>query len=225
VQEAADGNIVVIHDSDLKKVGGVPMVVSESTLRELKWVDVGSWFDLSFNEERVPTLREVLELCKDRIGVNIELKYYGSEKNLERSVAEIVDAAGMSNQVMAMSLSLPGARKMKSLRPDWKVGLLSSVSLGNLGKLDVDFLALNARVATRPLVRRLHARGKEVFVWTVNDAVGISAMAGRGVDAIITDEPALAVDLLQQRKELGPHERMILSLAELFDRPSLLGEQ
>ncbi|NNL04391.1 MAG: hypothetical protein HKO85_03815 [Xanthomonadales bacterium] len=225
VQEAADGDIVVIHDSDLKKVGGVPMVVADSTVRELKWVDVGSWFDLSFNQERIPTLREVLDLCKDRIGVNIELKYYGSETRLEQSVAEIVDAAGMTDQVMAMSLSLPGARKMKSLRPDWKVGLLSSVSLGDLGKLDVDFLALNARVATRPLVRRLHAQGKQVFAWTVNDAVGISAMAGRGVDAIITDEPALAVNLLEHRRQLDPHERMILALAELFDRPSLLAEQ
>ena len=225
VQEAADGDIVVIHDSDLKKVGGVPMVVADSTVRELKWVEVGSWFDLSFNQERIPTLREVLDLCKDRIGVNIELKYYGSETRLEQSVAEIVDAAGMTEQVMAMSLSLPGARKMKSLRPDWKVGLLSSVSLGDLGKLDVDFLALNARVATRPLVRRLHAQGKQVFAWTVNDAVGISAMAGRGVDAIITDEPALAVSLLEHRKQLDPHERMILALAEVFDRPSLLAEQ
>ncbi|MBT8050516.1 MAG: glycerophosphoryl diester phosphodiesterase membrane domain-containing protein [Gammaproteobacteria bacterium] len=225
VQEAADGDIVVIHDSDLKKVGGVPMVVADSAVRELKWVDVGSWFDLSFNQERIPTLREVLDLCKDRIGVNIELKYYGSETRLEQSVAEIVDAAGMTDQVMAMSLSLPGARKMKSLRPDWKVGLLSSVSLGDLGKLDVDFLALNARVATRPLVRRLHAQGKQVFAWTVNDAVGISAMAGRGVDAIITDEPALAVNLLEHRRQLDPHERMILALAELFDRPSLLAEQ
>ncbi|NNJ77991.1 MAG: hypothetical protein HKP19_01915 [Xanthomonadales bacterium] len=225
VQEAADGDIVVIHDSDLKKVGGVPMVVADSAVRELKWVDVGSWFDLSFNQERIPTLREVLDLCKDRIGVNIELKYYGSETRLEQSVAEIVDAAGMTDQVMAMSLSLPGARKMKSLRPDWKVGLLSSVSLGDLGKLDVDFLALNARVATRPLVRRLHAQGKQVFAWTVNDAVGISAMAGRGVDAIITDEPALAVNLLEHRRLLDPHERMILALAELFDRPSLLAEQ
>lgn len=225
VQEAADGTIVVIHDSDLKKVGGVPMVVAESTVRELKWVDIGSWFDLSFTEERIPTLREVLDLCKDRIGVNIELKYYGSERRLEQSVAEIVDQAGMADQVMAMSLSLPGARKMKSLRPDWKVGLLSSVSLGDLGKLDVDFLALNARVATRPLVRRLHAQGKEVFAWTVNDAVSISAMAGRGVDAIITDEPALAVQLLEQRKQLEPHERVVLTLAELFDRPSLVKEQ
>lgn len=225
VQEAADGEIVVIHDSDLKKVGSSPLVVAESTVRELKWIDIGSWFDLSFSDERVPTLREVLELCKGRIGVNIELKYYGSERRLEQSVAELVDEYGMADDVIAMSLNLDGVREMKRVRPGWKVGLLSSVAVGDLAKMDVDFLALNARFATRQLVRRMHGQGKQVFVWTVNDALGISTMASRGVDAIITDEPALAVSLLEQRRDLDPHERMLLALAELFDKPSLVKEQ
>jgi len=225
VQETADGEIVVIHDSDLKKVGGVPLVVGESMLQQLGYTDIGSWFDLSFSDQRIPTLREVLALCKDRIRVNIELKYYGHEQRLEQSVAELVDEAGMADQVIAMSLSLEGAREMKRIRPGWKVGLLSSVSLGDLSQLDVDFLALNARAASRALVRRAHERGKEIMVWTVNDALGIATMAGRGVDAIITDEPALAVSLLEQRRELEPSKRTLLALAELFDRPSMLKEQ
>lgn len=225
VQEAADGEVVVIHDSDLKKVGGVPTVVAESTVRELKWVDVGSWFDLKFSDERIPTLREVLELCKGKIGVNIELKYYGAEKNLEQGVADVVDSMGMADQIVAMSLSLPGVRELKRLRPDWKVGLLSSVAVGDLTRLDVDFLALNARFATRQLIRHMHQQGKEVMVWTVNDAVGMSAMASRGVDAIITDEPALAVELMEHREQLDSPQRLVLTLAELFDRPSLVQEQ
>ena len=138
---------------------------------------------------------------------------------------DIVERAGMADQVIAMSLSLEGARAMKRIRPDWKVGLLSSVAVGDLSQLDVDFLALNARAASRALVRRAHERGKEIMVWTVNDALGIATMAGRGVDAIITDEPALAVNLLEQRRALKPGERALLALAELFDRPELLKDQ
>jgi glycerophosphoryl diester phosphodiesterase len=191
----------------------------------LQRVNVGSWFAPEFSDQRIPTLREVLERCKDRIGVNIELKYYGSEKRLELSVAEIVDGLDMSDQVITMSLSLPGVRELKRLRPGWKVGLLSSVAVGNLAGLDVDFLALNARFTSRQLVRRLHNQGKDVMVWTVNDAMGMSVMASRGVDAIITDEPAMAVSLLEQRKQLEPAERLMLALAEFFDRPSLVVEQ
>ena len=225
VQETADGKIVVVHDSDLKKIGGSPLVVGRSTLVELRTVDIGSWFDPQFSDQRIPTLREVLELCRDRIGVNIELKYYGTERRLEEGVAEIVDELGMADQVIAMSLSLPGIRRMAELRPQWKTGLLSSVALGNLGALDVDFLALNGRAANRRAVRQLHSQGKEVFVWTVNDPVSVAVMASRGVDGIITDEPAMAVELLAQRGGLDTGERMLLLLADLFDRPSLLQEQ
>jgi len=46
-----------------------------------------------------------------------------------------------------------------SLRPDWTYGLLSTVSLGDLTRLELDFLALNGSVATPALIRSAHKRG------------------------------------------------------------------
>jgi glycerophosphoryl diester phosphodiesterase len=80
VQETGDGKVAVIHDGDLKRVGGVPLTVAGSSLAELQRVDVGSWFGPGFSDQRVPSLEEVLRTCKGRIGVNIELKYYGGEE-------------------------------------------------------------------------------------------------------------------------------------------------
>lgn len=54
----------------------------------------------------------------------------------------------------------------------------------------------------------------------MNDAVGMSVVFGRGVDAIITDEPALAVLVLEQRMELNPAERLLMYLTDVFDQPS-----
>ena len=147
VQETEDDEIVVIHDSDLKKIAGSPLKIAESSLAELQQVDIGSWFSPDFSDQRIPALMEVLELCKDRIGVNIELKYYGKERRLEQSVAEIVEAAGMQDQVLLMSLNYAGLKRMRELRPEWTLGLLSSVAMGNLLDLDVDFLAINARTS------------------------------------------------------------------------------
>ena len=225
VQETADGRIAVIHDSDLGRVGGSALRVSASTLDALQLVDIGSWFDPRFAGERVPSLEQVLALCKGRIGVNIELKYYGGERRLEQSVAEIVERAGMAEQVRFMSLSHAGIQAMRKLRPDWNVGLLSSVAVGNLAALDVDFLALNGRAATRRLVRHAQEQGKQVFVWTVNDPVAMATMLGRGVDGLITDEPSLAVRVLEHYRALQPHERLLIQLADAFDRPSLYREQ
>jgi glycerophosphoryl diester phosphodiesterase len=225
VQETADGQVVVIHDSDLKKIGGSALTVAGSTLEQLQQVDIGSWFDPEFADQRIPTLEAVLTLCKDRISVNIELKYYGKQVRLEERVAEIVERTGMTDQVMFMSLSYDGIQVLHRLRPEWRVGLLSSVALGNLANLDVDFLALNGRAGSRHLIRAAHQRGKEVFVWTVNDPVTMASMIGRGADALITDEPALAVSVLAQFEQLEPAERLLIQLADVFDRPGLYQEQ
>ena len=114
---------------------------------------------------------------------------------------------------------------MRELRPGWRVGLLSTVALGNVIGLDVDFLALNAKSTSRAKVRNIQNRDKQAMVWTVNDAVGMSVMFGRGVDAIITDEPALAVSVLEQRLELNPAERLLMYLADVFDQPAMYKEQ
>ena len=225
VQETADGEVIIIHDSDLKKIGRVSLGVATSTLDELQEIDIGSWFAEEFSAERIPTLEQVLRLCKDRIGVNIELKYYGAQQQLEQRVADIVDANAMADQIVVMSLSLDGIREMRRLRPDWTLGLLSSVAVGNLAALDVDFLALNARFASRHLIRRLHNQGKDIMVWTVNDPVGMSAMASRGVDVIITDVPALGVSLMQEYEQLEPAERLLMQLADIFQKSSLYREQ
>jgi len=225
VQETADGEIVVIHDSDLKKIAGQSIKIAESTLAELQQFDIGSWFDPGFSDQRIPTLQQVLELCNGRIGVNIELKYYGGERRLEKSVAEIVEAAGMQDQVLVMSLSYSGIQRMRELRPGWTLGLLSSVAMGNPLELDIDFLALNARSASARRIRNTQDRGKQLMVWTVNDAPGMSSMISHGVDVIITDEPALALSVLKQRADLEPAQRVLMYLADVFDQPSLIREQ
>lgn len=225
VQETADGRVAVIHDRDLKKVGGSTLTVAGSTLEQLRQVDIGSWFGPEFADQRVPSLEEVLELSRDRIGVNIELKYYGGEVALERSVIDIVERAGMADQVVAMSLSYSGIQTLHRMRPDWTVGLLSSVAIGRLTALDVDFLALNGRAATRRLIRQAHQQDKQVLVWTVNDPITMASMLGRGADGLITDEPTLAMTVLVEFEELEPLERLLVQLADFFDRPGLYRDQ
>lgn len=216
VQESADGQVIVMHDSDFMKQAGNPLKVWDSQEDQLSGIDIGSWFDDEFSDERVPTLEEVLALCHDRIGVNIELKYYGHDQRLEERVVEIVEGAGMQDQVKVMSLKKEGVAKAKALRPDWRCGLLLSLSAGDLKKLDVDFLAINASFASRSFVRRAHEAGKEVYVWTVNDAATMSRMLNRGVDGLLTDKPALARQVLSERAQMSAPERLLSELAAWF---------
>lgn len=225
VQETRDGEVVVIHDSDLKKIGGIGLKVFESSLKELQSVDIGSWKNPSYSDQRIPTLQQVLALCKNRINIIIELKYYGQEARLEERVANLVEAADMQDQIVVMSLNYPAVQKMKSIRPDWSVGLLASVTIGDITRLEADFFAINATFANRAFIRNIHKQNRKVMVWTVNDPISMSAMMSKGVDGIITDKPLLASSIRKERANMGTHERLLIQLASLIGKTPTRPEQ
>ena len=219
VQETVDGEVVVIHDSDFMKLAGVDLKVWDGTLEQIRDIDIGSWFDPQFSAERVPTLAEVLEEAKGKTRVVIELKYYGHDQQLEQRVVDIVEQLGMTDEVAIMSLKYEGVQKIRALRPDWTIGLLSAKAIGDLTSLDVDFLAVAMGMASPGFVRRSHEQGKQVFVWTVNDAVSLSRMMSLGVDGVISDEPALAREVIADRAGLNSAERLLMHTAILFGKP------
>jgi glycerophosphoryl diester phosphodiesterase len=212
VQETADGEVAVMHDSDFMRLAGLNLKIWNATSKDLEKIDVGSWFDPRFKDERVPKLKELLLVCKGKIRVNIELKYYGHDDQLEQRVVEIVEGVNMAPNVLVMSLNAEAIKKMKSLRPSWKVGQLMSVSAGRLQNIDADFIAVNSTFADRKFVRTVHDMGKDVYVWTVDDAPAMSAMMSRGVDGLITDNPALARSVRDFRAAKSPPERLLLEL-------------
>ena len=216
VQETADGEIAVIHDSDFMKLAGVDLKIWDATTEDLAGIDIGSWFDPAYAEERTPLLREVLETVRDRSRLLVELKYYGHDVDLEQRTIEIVEAAGMADHVATMSLKYPAVQKMKTLRPEWSSGVLAATAVGNLAQLDGDFVAVNAGMAGPKLVRAVQAQGKKLYVWTVNDPLEMSAMMSMGVDGLITDEPALARSVIATRSELSTPERIFILFVERF---------
>jgi glycerophosphoryl diester phosphodiesterase len=74
VQLSADGEVVVFHDEKIERCTNGRGKVIEYTLTTLKKLDAGSWFDRKFQGTRIPTLQEVLNVCKNKIAVNVEIK-------------------------------------------------------------------------------------------------------------------------------------------------------
>jgi glycerophosphoryl diester phosphodiesterase len=210
VQESADGEVIVFHDSDYMKIAGINLKAWNATQRELAEIDIGSRFSSDYRDQRTPLLRDALRLCKGRAKVDIELKYYGHNQRLVERVIEIVEQEQMVDQVVLMSLHPPFVAEAKRLRPTWTVGLLAAVGVGDLSKLEADFLAVNTRTATRDLIARAQARGKQVYVWTVDSPVLMSFYLGRGVDGIITNRPDLARQVIEQLQEMSSAERLLL---------------
>jgi glycerophosphoryl diester phosphodiesterase len=212
VQESADGEVIVMHDSDLMKVGGSPLKVWEANAAQLRTVDIGSRTAPRFSSERVPTLAETLAVSKGGSRVIVELKSYGHDQRLEEKVVAIVEAAGMVDDSIFMSLDHDMVRKIKQLRPSWRAGVLVAKAIGDLTSLGGDFLAVEVRVATRAFVRQAHRAGQEVYVWTVNDPAAMLAAMSNGVDGLITDAPDIARRVVERRAEMTDPQRVVVAL-------------
>ena len=63
------------------------------------------------------------------------------------------------------------------------------------------------------MIRHAHRRGMKVYAWTIDDPVQMSVMMSRGVDGIITDQVALARQVLELRAKLTPLGRFVVWMA------------
>ncbi len=183
VQLSADGVPIVAHDADLMRVAGSPRKIADTTADQLAEIAL-----LGPGNQTLPTLRRALQDVTPTARVLIELKYYGFDDQLAPAVVAVVDELGVRDRVLIMSLESRGVVQARALAPDVPVGLTVATSLGDLAELDVDFIALGQTAADPRTLDRLHARGIEVYVWTVNDVADLRRCLAFGVEGIITDD-------------------------------------
>jgi len=219
VQRTRDGEVIVLHDRDLMRMAGDPRRIVDLTMADLAGIDVGLKYGAAFRGERVPSLAAVIDLVRGAIKLNVELKYNAPDPLLASAVVEVLRQKDFLDQAVITSLNAAALREIKAIEPRLKTGQIVAAAVGDVSRADANFLCLNSARPSSAMVRRAHAAGKEVHVWTVNSAEVVLRMIERGVDNIVTDDPALAMQIVQKRRELAPAERLALRLRVLFSSP------
>jgi glycerophosphoryl diester phosphodiesterase len=95
--------------------------------------------------------------------------------------------------------------------PRLRTGIIVAHALGDINRLEVDALSVRADFLSDALLRSAHGDGKEVHVWTVNDAREMFGLMKRGVDNIITSDPDLAIHVRNEWASLSGSERLVLA--------------
>jgi glycerophosphoryl diester phosphodiesterase len=200
-----DGEVVVIHDDTLERTTSGRGTVAGKTLAELRGLDAGAWFDSRFSGERIPALAEVLALARGRIRINIELKRgknfpYTMEELADRTLS-VVETAGMVDRVLFSSFAPAAVDRIRVRNPLLSVALIvekpwRKPEEAGGGKI---YPVLNCRttVLNGENIRRAHARGIRVHVWTVNTEQEMARFISLGVDGIITNHPDRLIALMQ----------------------------
>lgn len=197
VQLTKDGEVVLCHDSNLYRTGRVRKKVSSLTYEELLQYDVGMWFSEEYEGTTIPTLEEVLQVCKGNIKLNIEMKRIPKQKELVEKVVALIEEYEFERQCVVSSMSYEALGYVKEQNSDIRTGYILSIAYGNyLDNDNIDFISMKASAVTEDIVKRAHVLGKEVHVWTVNDRNEMTRLEALGVDNIITDRPVYAQTIL-----------------------------
>ncbi len=197
VRKTRDDVLIAFHDPDIEG-----RKISDLSYEEL----------LDITEERgfrVPTVGDVVNLSKGKIGLDIELKEEGYE---ERVVELVRGHLGHSDYVMK-SFYDGCVKAIKRYDVEVKAGLLLGLEdpdskiktrlselfpKRRLNRCKADFVAPNYQLLRFFYLRRMWRRGFEVFVWTVNEVELMKLLIDKGVDALITDRPDLALKVREK---------------------------
>ena len=195
----SDGRIVVCHDRTVNRTTN-----GEGRIAEMTWAEIQQLRlldkDGKPSDETLPTFEQVLELCKGRCGMLIEIK---KKKDLYVGIEALADSLvkqyGMQNQVVFQSFNDDVLFKLHELDPTLRLEKLLFSLTGNT-LFDGTFTSFSAEkysfissfnihnaFASQRFICRMHEVGKEVKVWTVDKPKKVPD----GVDGIITNRPDL----------------------------------
>ena len=200
VQMTLDGEVVVFHDEEIKRCTNGRGRIADYALVSLKKLDAGSWFDKKFRGAEVPLLTEVLNLCKDKVAVNIEIKTEAVKEviqgGIEEKCLQIVNQIGMREHVVYSSFSPLALRHLRQLDSKAPIAVLFEKKYydAQLPSEIVVSLKGNAfncsrRELNQKWLADLKQHGIPVNVYTVNDEKSMKRFYAQGVDGIFTNKP------------------------------------
>ena len=200
VQLTSDGEVIVMHDSNAYRTTGVDENIVNMTYKEVRRLDAGSWYSDEYKGEKVPGLREVLELAQGKIKLNIELKPADNGEELARKTVALIEKYNMENDCVVTSFSSSALLAAKSCNENIRVGYILSAAYGDYYDMkNIDFFSVNAAFLSKRTIDAIHNSGKQVYAWTVNNKDSIKNLTNKGVDGVITDNPVLARETIYSR--------------------------
>ena len=193
VQLTRDGEVVVYHDKDLSRIGMQGSVV-DYDLEELRNLDVGGVFFPEYAGERMPTLREVLELLENtELNIYLELKDIGDIPGFEEAVLDCTQGYKMTGRCVFSSFNSRYLDHIRQLDNSVEILYIAHEYDAVMAlELRPDYWGLNWKYISREVVDEIHGMGSGVYVWTVDEPEDVAWVRDLGVDGIVTNCPGVA---------------------------------
>jgi glycerophosphoryl diester phosphodiesterase len=210
VHLTTDNELIVHHFFNLGSSDNGLGLVGEHTLADLKSLDAGSWFSPEFAGLQKPTLAEVLELCKGKVRLEIELKD-SSLNALSRVIREIEEFA-LSDDVEITTAHYPLLVEVKKLNPhlstgtfflpppDWMpLRLAQQQIIDWSSQLDIQVVHLDLALITPEFVGKLKQNNFIVYGSNLDTVMDMQKAFDLGIDVFSTGHLSTALQVRDDR--------------------------
>jgi len=198
--QTKDGKIVCIHDEETARVASMNLVVSKSTLEELRKLDVGAYRGKGFTGSAIPTIAEVFATIPEKKKIFIEIRC--DESIIPNLVNEIEESGLQREQVVVISFRAEVIHALKTRAPQYKALWLCGLNEDRFGELTpslktiletlrqikADGLSSSDNV-NESFVKCIMGEGYEYHVWTVDEVKTARRFEGWGASSITTNIP------------------------------------
>ena len=212
IHRTKDNIIVVCHDYKINNVSDGIGKIADYSLDLLRSYDFGSYFSDSFKNLRISTLDDLLELVKKETAsgiMNIEIK---SPKNGENGIVEqLIESVknhGLFDRLLISSFDVKLLLHAKKISADCRTGLLYPGTKSAVNTMyppfriakEIGAYSLHPfhKTLNKEIVNLAHSFGFKICAWTVNKKTDMQKCLKLGVDALITDQPELARDTINE---------------------------
>ena len=188
VRRTRDQRYVIHHDP---RIADKPL--NEITCHEVREIARSMGF-------HVPELEEALRLACGRIGLDIELKEEGYEKEVLDRISDVLPEA----DYIVSSFHASSISRVKNYRSGVRTGFIfqdARALTTDILEGDADWLFPVQTVASDELLARMRRTGKKIAVWTVNETKQMKRLLDDNrVEGIITDRADAALAVRAGRK-------------------------
>lgn len=196
ILETKDGELAVIHDTNLKRLTGHHAEVYDLTMDELRKLEVKQE---NFTG-RISSLAEVMDVARGKIKLIIEVKTHGKEHDLVNALIRTIRENDFLSDCVVQSLDYEIVQMIKAAEPELQVGYIMFAGVPDLERIQADFLVMEEYMVNESVVASAKQQHKPIYVWTVNETDSMERFFSMGVDGIITDYPEDAISLAEEMR-------------------------
>lgn len=184
LRKTKDGVLVVIHDDSVDRTTNGRGKVSDMTFDEIRRLDAG-------NGQRVPSLQEVIDLSRDKVKMDMEIK----EDGIEADVVSAIENNSIMAHCMVSSFLLRTIENVKDLNSHIMIAAIMD-KIPPDGYIDrlvydvkADAVMLGTKIALPSFFAELRRNGFKIGIWNADTPDQIEKYAAMWPDFLCSNYP------------------------------------